>query len=109
EVRVSSVVRYLAGFSPLATPFVPDLNTSGLWHLDDGSGSSAADSSSNVNTGTLIGGPTWTMNAAETSSPALPTSTPIPTGAAAANCPCSLWSGSAAPQNSAIPDSNSVE
>jgi hypothetical protein len=30
------------------------------WKLDDGSGSSAADSSGNGNTGTLVNGPTWT-------------------------------------------------
>src|SRR3989339_2094934 len=29
------------------------------WHLDDGSGSSAADSSGNSNTGTLTGSPAW--------------------------------------------------
>jgi hypothetical protein len=33
----------------------------GYWKLDDGSGSSATDSSTNGNTGTLTGGPTWTM------------------------------------------------
>lgn len=39
------------------------LITSGLlawWKMDDGSGSSAADSSGNGNTGTLINSPTWT-------------------------------------------------
>ncbi|MBU6232465.1 hypothetical protein KGP36_07565 [Patescibacteria group bacterium] len=32
----------------------------GWWKLDDGSGTTAADSSGNGNTGTLVNGPTWT-------------------------------------------------
>jgi hypothetical protein len=32
----------------------------GLWHLDEGSGSTSADSSGNGNTATLVGSPTWT-------------------------------------------------
>ena len=32
----------------------------GYWKLDDGSGTSATDSSGNANTGTLTNGPTWT-------------------------------------------------
>ncbi len=38
----------------------PDNGLVGYWKFDDGSGSSAADSSGNSNTGTLINGPTWT-------------------------------------------------
>jgi hypothetical protein len=34
----------------------------GWWNLDEGSGTSAADSSGNGNTGTLNGGPTWTTS-----------------------------------------------
>jgi hypothetical protein len=33
----------------------------GYWALDDGTGTTAADSSGNGNTGTLINGPTWTI------------------------------------------------
>jgi len=37
-----------------------DSGLAGYWPLDDGSGISATDSSTNANTGTLHGGPTWT-------------------------------------------------
>ena len=37
-----------------------DSGLAGYWKLDDGSGTSAVDSSTNGNTGTLTGGPTWT-------------------------------------------------
>jgi len=32
----------------------------GLWHFDEGTGTTAADSSGNNNNGTLVNGPTWT-------------------------------------------------
>jgi len=37
-----------------------DSGLAGYWKLDDGSGTSAADTSTNGNTGTLTNGPTWT-------------------------------------------------
>ncbi len=37
-----------------------DSGLAGYWKLDDGSGTSAADASTNGNTGTLTNGPTWT-------------------------------------------------
>lgn len=37
-----------------------DSGLAGYWALDNGSGTSATDSSTNGNTGTLTGGPTWT-------------------------------------------------
>ncbi len=37
-----------------------DSGLAGYWKLDDGSGTSAIDSSTNGNTGTLTNGPTWT-------------------------------------------------
>lgn len=37
-----------------------DSGLAGYWKLDEGSGTSAADSSTNGNTGTLTNGPTWT-------------------------------------------------
>ncbi|TXH00473.1 MAG: LamG domain-containing protein [Candidatus Moraniibacteriota bacterium] len=37
-----------------------DSSLAGYWKLDDGSGTSATDSSTNGNTGTLTNGPTWT-------------------------------------------------
>jgi hypothetical protein len=37
-----------------------DTGMQGLWHLDEGSGTTSADSSMNGNTGTLTNAPTWT-------------------------------------------------
>jgi hypothetical protein len=37
-----------------------DSGLAGYWKLDDGSGTSAGDASTNANTGTLTNGPTWT-------------------------------------------------
>lgn len=37
-----------------------DSGLTGYWKLDDGSGTSATDASTNANTGTLTSGPTWT-------------------------------------------------
>gem|GEM_PF-4959447 len=47
------------GFTP-ATSFTSDGNTVALWHLNEGSGTSATDSSGNGHTGTLTGSPTPT-------------------------------------------------
>jgi PKD repeat protein/glucose/arabinose dehydrogenase len=59
EVRVSNVVRYSGSFTRPQGPFTPDANTRGLWHLDEGSGSTTADVSGNNNTGTLLNNPIW--------------------------------------------------
>src|SRR5581483_12494229 len=61
EVRISNVVRYTGSFTP-SGPYVADANTKGLWHFDEGSGSTVADSSGNGNTGTLVNGPAWTSD-----------------------------------------------
>lgn len=45
EVRLSSVIRYTGAFTPPATPFAPDADTVALYHFDEGSGVSIADSS----------------------------------------------------------------
>ena len=37
----------------------PDINTVGIWHLDEGTGTATADSSGNGNNGTLTNGPLW--------------------------------------------------
>lgn len=55
ELRVSNIPRYTSAFAPQTTPFTTDANTIGLWHFDDGSGTSAADSSGNNITGSLSG------------------------------------------------------
>lgn len=55
EVRLSSGVRYSSAFTP-ALYLEPDTDTFALFHLDDTNGTSATDTSSNQNTGTLGGG-----------------------------------------------------
>ncbi len=57
EIRVSNAARYTSNFKPPAGPFIPDANTKGLWHLDEGSGEVTYDASGNGNTGTFIGNP----------------------------------------------------
>lgn len=42
EVRISTVIRYTTDFSP-RTWFEPDADTLGLWHLDEGVGTTTAD------------------------------------------------------------------
>jgi len=44
--------------------YSPDLNTGALWHLDEGSGNIAFDSSSNNNHANLINGTIWTADTA---------------------------------------------
>ncbi len=61
EVRISNTVRYRNNFTSSANPFAKDGSTMLLWHLDDGSGSTAADSSGNSSTGTIANG-TWVTN-----------------------------------------------
>lgn len=53
EIRISDNVRYTGSFTVPNAPFVTDANTSGLWHFDDGSGLTVADSSTNSNDGTV--------------------------------------------------------
>jgi hypothetical protein len=45
ELRLSRVLRYTAGFTPVADPFVPDADTVALYHFDEGEGTVAVDSS----------------------------------------------------------------
>jgi hypothetical protein len=59
EVRLSSTNRYTADFTP-EPRLSADEWTLGLWHLDEGDGSVAADSSPNQLDGTIIGA-TWTL------------------------------------------------
>jgi hypothetical protein len=52
EFRVSSVIRYTDDFTPPTSPFSPDADTLGLFHFDEGSGTTALDSA------TVVGAPT---------------------------------------------------
>lgn len=45
EVRISDNVRYTGAFTPPGAPFTPDTNTVGLYHIDEGSGTTVLDSS----------------------------------------------------------------
>ncbi|MFA6081884.1 MAG: LamG domain-containing protein [Patescibacteria group bacterium] len=58
EIRVSNNLRYTGNYTP-SNHFNTDANTIGLWHLDGVAGSTTAtDSSSNGNNGTLMNGAT---------------------------------------------------
>lgn len=45
EVRISNLIRYTANFTPPNASFTPDANTVGLYHFDEGSGTTILDSS----------------------------------------------------------------
>ncbi len=61
EVRVSNSVRYTGtSFTPSPT-FVPDTSTIGLWHFNEGVGTTVLDSGANGNHGALTGGPLWVL------------------------------------------------
>ena len=55
EVRISNVVRYTDSFLPQRR-FESDVNTLGLWHLDEGEGTEVVDDSSYNHAGTVSGG-----------------------------------------------------
>jgi len=66
EYRISNSIRYTSDFTSSTAPFTSDDNTLGLYHLDDGTGQTATDSSSNGLNGGLGSGsgvdgndPTW--------------------------------------------------
>jgi hypothetical protein len=78
EVRVSNIVRYNANFTPPTQAFTTDANTVALYHFNEGSGTTANDSSgagggpSNgvLNIGGTPTGPIWSSD-----SPFVPTAT----------------------------------
>lgn len=61
EVRISNIARHTASYTPETAPLPVDANTVGLYHLNEGQGTVAQDSSTNANHGTLTGSPlpTW--------------------------------------------------
>lgn len=66
EVRLSTVLRYTAGFTRPAGRFTLDASTAALYHFDDGSGTGAADAAG-TSPGTLhVGGPSsgpqWSLD-----------------------------------------------
>ena len=69
EVRLSTAIRYAGPFERPGAPFEPDSLTVGLWHFDDGEGTSLTDSSPSAAHGSVrIGGPNaaprWTISGA---------------------------------------------
>ncbi len=48
ELRVSLIIRYTGNFTPPIGPFVPDPNTVGLYHFDEGAGDFITDTSGTV-------------------------------------------------------------
>ena len=67
ELRVSSGLRYNAGFVRPTKPFALDADTKALFHLDDASGLTALDDSGARNHGTLVyggspAGPVWSSD-----------------------------------------------
>lgn len=68
EIRLSNIRRYNGSFAPPASPFQSDVNTVGLYHFNEGSGTSANDSSGGGSHGVIrVGGtPTGPIWSAET-------------------------------------------
>jgi cysteine-rich repeat protein len=58
DVRISNVIRYSAAFTPNPS-LAADANTMALWRFEEGSGTTAADSSGSGYTATLTSGATW--------------------------------------------------
>ncbi|HOW52750.1 MAG TPA: LamG domain-containing protein [bacterium] len=58
EIRISSVARYTASFTPQER-FANDANTVGLWHFEETSGTIADNAAGSGLNGTLTGGVTW--------------------------------------------------
>lgn len=58
EIRISSVARYTASFTPQER-FTSDANTIGLWHFEETSGTVADNAAGAGLNGALVGGVTW--------------------------------------------------
>jgi len=72
EVRISSVARYSATFTPQTTPYATDASTIALYHLDELTGQTLTDSSGNNRNGVL-----GSTSAAEAADPARSTDAPV--------------------------------
>jgi hypothetical protein len=93
EIRLSTVLRYASDFSPPSQPFTADVDTAALYHLDEGSGLTIADSSNapggpsdgTIHYGGSPAGPEWSADtpfgsSQPTQTPTnTPTDTPTPT------------------------------
>jgi len=54
ELRISNTRRYETNFTVPSSAFTKDVNTVGLWHFDEGSGSLAYDSSDTIHNATMM-------------------------------------------------------
>lgn len=66
EVRISNSVRYTSNFTPQNFAFVPDSNTMGLFHFEEGSGTSTNNDISSGGAGVMQNGAAFTTASAFT-------------------------------------------
>ena len=86
ELRISNNLRYLSAFSPATATFVPDANSVGLYHFDEGSGDVIYDTAGSSGPpangfrkyGGSPAGPEWSSQVPGETYPT-PTPTPTPT------------------------------
>ncbi len=71
EIRISGVARYASAFTPVKR-LSNDADTIGLWHFEEGAGTTAYDQSPNLLNGTVIGGVTWVNDCAANDTPVEP-------------------------------------
>jgi hypothetical protein len=74
ELRLSNAARYKSDFTPPHQPFTADEYTVGLWHFDEGEGTTAEDASGHNNTGTICPNHGWAAGYCACSLPHQPTS-----------------------------------
>ncbi|MCS7077123.1 MAG: T9SS type A sorting domain-containing protein [Bacteroidia bacterium] len=76
ELRISNSIRYTTNFIPPSTPFTTDANTLGLYHFDEGSGTTLIDASAHSGGpsngivkfgGSGTPGPVWILKSSVTS------------------------------------------
>jgi len=77
EIRISNIARYTSTFTP-AKRLASDANTIGLWHFEEGSGTTAYNAVGTILNGSLVGGVTWESDCAAKETPVQPDDDVIP-------------------------------